>query len=151
MANIFYIDKDAFLRRFPPDSIKAVIDNFLAKEKVHTQKIQKLKQELQEECYENHQNKINFKTNSIFRYIQPASFAQIRKKIQSTQMKNSETEKNLFQKAFDPSSSSDLTALEFNQNDSKSGGDLLDMKSQLHTFLRNTIRKKPNKLKYFLK
>jgi len=145
VANIFYVEKEAFLKRFPPDTIKAVIENFFAKEHVHKQKIKKFSQELHQESAENNQNKINFKTNQIFRYIQPGSFAQMRKKIQSTQMKNSHSEKNLFQKVFNYSSELAVAA---ETNDPKSDSqNLLDMKLQLDNFLRNTIRKKPNKFK----
>lgn len=138
MANIYYVEKEGFMKRFPPDCIRTIIQNFSLKEMLHQRKLAKLQDEANESLYGKGLNQLNLKTNQILRCLNSPSRAKVAKQLQLSQNKEIESQdKAQF------SLSPDLFEESPHQEESTTeNSGFFDIKNKLDGFLRNAIQAK---------
>lgn len=133
MANIYYVEKEAF-RKFPPDTMHILIESYQLKEVLHKQKIQKHLEEGQEQFFGKNSNQVNLKTNQVFRLLKGPS----RVKAQKIKLTIQET--------IHLHTSPDI----LNSADEKEGlneqeeQNIYMTKNKLDSFLRGTVKVKPS-------
>lgn len=92
MAKIYIIDRQSFLKRFPWETVLAVIDAFKSKQFVHKQKIQKFTENLDTSKFEQSKQSMTVQTDHLSQLMRPAMRASMANhlKLLFTQEKNQE-------------------------------------------------------------
>lgn len=128
------------MKRFPPDSIKTIIKNFLLKETVHLQKIAKLQEEAKDALYGKETGQLNLKTNQILRCLNTPSRAKVSRLIQLSQTKELESQDRVLLLPPPIEIAEDGTPPQITGENEG----FYDMKNKLDSFLRNAVQAKPS-------